>query len=137
MLLFRDHSRSIAIMAVDESVSKTVVDVVSEPAVQEKDTPSDESSDSDSDDGKSPPPLLAKLCAVILISCISFGSHWSSGVTGAMKSTIKKVRKRLLIQHGRPTDDLSRSKCTSTMFNSHFWKQARISWPHFCFWPVV
>ncbi|KAL4763824.1 putative MFS transporter [Aspergillus foveolatus] len=41
-------------------------------------------------DGKSPPPLLAKLFAVFLISCISFGSHWSSGVTGAMKSTIKK-----------------------------------------------
>jgi hypothetical protein len=80
-------------MPVDESVSKTVVDVVSEPAAQDKSTPSEESSDNDndSDDGRSPPPLLAKLCAVILISCISFGSHWSSGVTGAMKSTIKKV----------------------------------------------
>lgn len=44
-------------------------------------------------DGKRPPPLLAKLVAVLLISCISFGSHWSSGVTGAMKSTIKKVRR--------------------------------------------
>ncbi|PWY93571.1 MFS general substrate transporter [Aspergillus sclerotioniger CBS 115572] len=41
-------------------------------------------------DGKRPPPLLAKLIAVLLISCISFGSHWSSGVTGAMKSTLKK-----------------------------------------------
>jgi hypothetical protein len=78
-------------MAVDESVSKTAVDVVSEPAAEDKSTPSEESSDNDSDDGRSPPPLLAKLCAVILISCISFGSHWSSGVTGAMKSTIKKV----------------------------------------------
>ncbi|RDW72418.1 putative MFS transporter [Aspergillus mulundensis] len=45
---------------------------------------------STSTDGKSPPPLPAKLFAVFLISCISFGSHWSSGVTGAMKSTIKK-----------------------------------------------
>lgn len=80
-------------MPVDESVSKTVVDVVSEPAAKDESTPSEESSDNDndSDDGRSPPPLLAKLCAVILISCISFGSHWSSGVTGAMKSTIKKV----------------------------------------------
>lgn len=43
------------------------------------------------DDGKRHPPLLAKLFAVFLISCISFGSRWSSGVTGAMKSTIKKV----------------------------------------------
>ncbi|KAJ6009379.1 hypothetical protein N7522_004395 [Penicillium canescens] len=79
-------------MPVDEAVSKTVVGVVSEPVAKDKSTPSEESSDNDndSDDGRSPPPLLAKLCAVILISCISFGSHWSSGVTGAMKSTIKK-----------------------------------------------
>ncbi|RAL15947.1 putative MFS transporter [Aspergillus homomorphus CBS 101889] len=41
-------------------------------------------------DGRKPPPLLAKLTAVVVISCISFGSHWSTGVTGAMKSTIKK-----------------------------------------------
>ncbi|PYI04110.1 MFS general substrate transporter [Aspergillus sclerotiicarbonarius CBS 121057] len=33
----------------------------------------------DNADGKRPPPLLAKLIAVLLISCISFGSHWSSG----------------------------------------------------------
>lgn len=46
----------------------------------------------DNADGKRPPPLLAKLIAVFVISCISFGSHWSSGVTGAMKSTLKKVR---------------------------------------------
>lgn len=51
------------------------------------------------DDGKRYPPLTAKLFAVFLISCISFGSHWSSGVTGAMKSTIKKVR-ALLKKHG-------------------------------------
>ncbi|KAJ6114900.1 hypothetical protein N7486_000678 [Penicillium sp. IBT 16267x] len=41
-------------------------------------------------DGKRPPPLKARLFAVALIACISFGSHWSSGVTSAMKSTIKK-----------------------------------------------
>lgn len=74
-------------MAVDTSASKSV-DVVTEP-VHEIVTP--EESDNDPNDGKRPPPLAAKLLAVILISCISFGSHWSSGVTGAMKSTIKKV----------------------------------------------
>ena len=47
---------------------------------------------SESNDGKRPPPLKARLFAVALIACISFGSHWSSGVTSAMKSTIKKVR---------------------------------------------
>lgn len=31
-----------------------------------------------------------KLIAVIMISCISFGSSWSSGITGALKSTLKK-----------------------------------------------
>ncbi|OAA70635.1 MFS transporter [Cordyceps fumosorosea ARSEF 2679] len=35
-------------------------------------------------------PLRIKLIAVVLVSLIGFGSHWSSGVTGAMKSTIKK-----------------------------------------------
>jgi len=32
------------------------------------------------------------LISVLLISLIGFGGHWSSGVTGAMKSTLKKVR---------------------------------------------
>lgn len=37
-------------------------------------------------------PVTMKLVAVLLVSLIGFGSHWSSGVTGAMKSTLKKVR---------------------------------------------
>lgn len=80
-------------MAVKEMVSKSVMDVVSTPAMDEgQNTPivSDKGSVNQSDDGKKAPPLAAKLFAVLLISCISFGSHWSSGVTGAMKSTIKK-----------------------------------------------
>lgn len=36
-------------------------------------------------------PWRIKILAVILVSLIGFGSHWSSGLTGAMKSTIKKV----------------------------------------------
>jgi hypothetical protein len=74
-------------MPVNTSVSKSV-DVVSETV---RDIQTSGGSDTDSNDGKKAPPLVAKLCAVLLISCISFGSHWSSGVTGAMKSTIKKV----------------------------------------------
>ncbi|RLL97661.1 hypothetical protein CFD26_104672 [Aspergillus turcosus] len=63
-------------------------------------------------DGKRPPPLLAKILAVFLISCISFGSHWSSGVTGAMKSTIKKV--------GLPVTSLQTStKCPKQMHVSN------------------
>ncbi|KAL4739818.1 major facilitator superfamily domain-containing protein [Aspergillus similis] len=71
-------------MDAEKSPCKTKEPVVS----PSQDTGS--SPDASTTDGKSPPPLLAKLFAVFLISCISFGSHWSSGVTGAMKSTIKK-----------------------------------------------
>ncbi|KAL4926770.1 putative MFS transporter [Aspergillus undulatus] len=66
---------------------KKFVHQTTEPAVS---FPSQEDAGAPTMDGKRPPPLLAKLFAVFLISCISFGSHWSSGVTGAMKSTIKK-----------------------------------------------
>lgn len=38
-----------------------------------------------------PVPLQIKLLSVLLVSCIGFGSQWSSGVSSAMKSTMKKV----------------------------------------------
>lgn len=38
-------------------------------------------------------PLTWKLTSILLVSMIGFGSHWSSGITGAMKSTIKKQMK--------------------------------------------
>ena len=40
---------------------------------------------------RGPPPLKIKIMAILMVSAISFGSQWSSGVTGAMKSAIKKV----------------------------------------------
>jgi hypothetical protein len=40
---------------------------------------------------RGPPSLKIKILAILMVSAISFGSQWSSGVTGAMKSTIKKV----------------------------------------------
>jgi hypothetical protein len=70
--------------------TKTAADVVTNS--HPEDVTSSAASDThDSDTGKKAAPLLAKLFTVFLISCISFGSHWSTGVTGAMKSTIKKV----------------------------------------------
>lgn len=75
-------------MGVETSDSKSV-EVGSAPVREDIQTPSE--APSNESNGKRPPPLAAKLCAVALISCISFGSHWSSGVTGAMKSTMKKV----------------------------------------------
>lgn len=38
-------------------------------------------------------PLRFKIGAILLVSAIGFGGHWSSGVTGALKSTLKTVKK--------------------------------------------
>ena len=38
-------------------------------------------------------PFRLKLLSVVIVSLIGFGSHWSSGVTGAMKSTLNRVSK--------------------------------------------
>jgi len=37
-------------------------------------------------------PLTFKLASILLVSAIGFGSSWSGGITGAMKTTLKKVR---------------------------------------------
>ena len=54
------------------------------------------SSESSTDDGINAGqvplvPLRMKLISILLVTAVGFGSHWSSGVTGAMKSTLKKV----------------------------------------------
>ena len=49
-------------------------------------------SDGDSEDhGRKPVPLSMKILSVAVVSMIGFGGHWSSGVTGALKSTLKKA----------------------------------------------
>ncbi|KAK1143588.1 hypothetical protein N8T08_006198 [Aspergillus melleus] len=45
---------------------------------------------SEAEDVKPETPFLLKVAAVCFICCISVATHWSSGVTKAMKSTIKK-----------------------------------------------
>jgi len=48
-------------------------------------------SDGDSEEhGRKPVPLSMKIISVAVVSMIGFGGHWSSGVTGALKSTLKK-----------------------------------------------
>ncbi|KAJ3463707.1 hypothetical protein MRS44_008493 [Fusarium solani] len=47
-------------------------------------------SDDSSSDGRQPVPLSWKIASVALVTAIGFGSQWSSGITAAMKSTIKK-----------------------------------------------
>ncbi|RSM02610.1 hypothetical protein CEP52_007861 [Fusarium oligoseptatum] len=49
-----------------------------------------EASDDSSSDGRQPVPLSWKIASVVLVTAIGFGSQWSSGITAAMKSTIKK-----------------------------------------------
>lgn len=54
------------------------------------------SPESENDDAASahsslrPVPRSWKLASVVLVTAIGFGSQWSSGITGAMKSTMKK-----------------------------------------------
>ncbi|RAK86754.1 MFS general substrate transporter [Aspergillus costaricaensis CBS 115574] len=74
-------------MATDKKVTEVTT---AEPTSSDSFHSTDNNTVMDNADGKRPPPLLAKLIAVVVISCISFGSHWSSGVVGAMKSTLKK-----------------------------------------------
>lgn len=59
--------------------------------VQSDDTPTQEARQDDDASLSSEVPLTMKIIAVLLVVAIGFGSHWSSGVTGAMKSTLKKV----------------------------------------------
>ncbi|KAE9966130.1 hypothetical protein BLS_007212 [Venturia inaequalis] len=42
----------------------------------------DDSSSTEQRPGGSPPPLKVKIIAILMVSAISFGSQWSSGVTG-------------------------------------------------------
>lgn len=51
----------------------------------------DSSDDGADENGKRPVPLKMKILSVVVVSMIGFGGHWSSGVTGALKSTLKKA----------------------------------------------
>ncbi|TLD10356.1 hypothetical protein PgNI_05491 [Pyricularia grisea] len=57
---------------------------------QKQPSSSSSATEEEVEDTKPHPPLSWKIIAVVLISCISFGSSWSSGITGALKSTLKK-----------------------------------------------
>ncbi|KAH4219184.1 hypothetical protein HBI38_183800 [Parastagonospora nodorum] len=54
-------------------------------------TGSETATENGSQNGQTPlVPLRMKLISILLVTAVGFGSHWSSGVTGAMKSTLKK-----------------------------------------------
>ena len=52
---------------------------------------SEKDDESPQNDNRVPVPLSMKIISVVVVSMIGFGGHWSSGVTGALKSTLKKV----------------------------------------------
>ncbi|KIV91579.1 hypothetical protein PV10_06100 [Exophiala mesophila] len=51
---------------------------------------SEQDDESPQNDKRVPVPLSMKIISVVVVSMIGFGGHWSSGVTGALKSTLKK-----------------------------------------------
>jgi hypothetical protein len=70
-----------------------------------------------------------KLLSILMVTAIGFGSHWSSGVTGAMKSTLKKVRFDIS-NRGRErwsADARGARSCISIMRSTRFWRLVRIS----------
>lgn len=81
-----DAARHDAEQQVDMN-EKTGVQVVTEKQ------PSSEVSSGPPSDGPAPVPLSWKLASVLLVTLICFGSKWSSGITAAMKTTMKKELK--------------------------------------------
>lgn len=70
-------------------------------------------------------PVKMKLISILLVTAIGFGSHWSSGVTGAMKSTLKKVRRlEATKSSNRPNNS---SNCTSTTPSTQYSMPRKIS----------
>lgn len=67
------------------------VEVKAEAAVTvDCDRTTDDSDAASAHSSLRPAPLKWKLAAIVLVTAIGFGSQWSSGITGAMKTTIKK-----------------------------------------------
>lgn len=60
------------------------------PGVKDSSSEVSEASEGDESAGQLEPSLKWKIMAILLVSAIGFGSRWSSGITGAMKSTLKK-----------------------------------------------
>lgn len=101
-------------------------------AISTIDAPSDGtppvSVDGDASTRSSQVPWSMKVLAVILVSSIGFGSHWSSGVTGAMKSTLKKastytlyadiIMVRLWANDGAETQELNISNTQYSVLTS-------------------
>lgn len=77
---------SIEAASSSEDAEKSVI----QPNVKESHLPSSTSSSASSISEKPQPSWPWKITAVVLVTLIRFGGSWSAGITGAMKSTLKK-----------------------------------------------
>ncbi|KAG4261887.1 hypothetical protein FPRO03_11355 [Fusarium proliferatum] len=96
------HDRVLVLSCGPKSLMKAVQDstpesfaneeklILPDVYVKENDVQSESQITQTENDGRQPVPLSWKLASVVLVTAIGFGSQWSSGVTSAMKSTIKK-----------------------------------------------
>jgi hypothetical protein len=60
-------------------------------SVQESSSANDDSETENETSSHVDAPLKFKILSILLVSAIGFGSSWSSGITGAMKTTLKKA----------------------------------------------
>ena len=98
------------IQVVDDQLSKLdTKEKETQTAVTVLDNGSEDTTSQEVGNTLPPVPLRMKLLSVLLVTCIGFGSQWSSGVTSAMKSTIKKVYNHRVFQyhHQLPRDEPS------------------------------
>ena len=81
-------------------------------------------------------PLLFKIGAILLVSSIGFGSAWSSGVTGGMKTTLKKVCPTNPSHVRLSLADVFCRNSGSITRNMHSWMLVKTSWSRRSCWSV-
>ena len=74
-------------------------------------------------------PWHMKIIAVVLVSFIGFGSHWSTGVTGAMKSTLKKVSSRTKKSRGEGRHERERRGKKIVSDNTMLYRNSKSTTP--------
>jgi len=77
-------------------------------------------------------PLSFKLASILMVSAIGFGSSWSGGITGAMKTALKKVNftppTSVLKHPNNLYNGYSLTLRRALILNSLFSKQVKTSW---------
>lgn len=88
-------------MSMSEKPVLMVASADASPATDEDSSVEVSSASDDSVNHASPlvdVPLSFKIASILLVAAIGFGGHWSSGITGAMKTKLKKVGSSIVLQ---------------------------------------